>query len=198
MTIPLAESFYSIQGEGYNSGKAAYFIRLGGCNVRCPWCDAKETWNRDRFPLVDIDRIVKEVVESGAGNVVITGGEPLIHDLNSLCNQLKRENFNIFLETSGSSPLSGSFDWICLSPKKNRPPLDEIYSVASELKVVIGSSQDFKWAEECAQKVDSVTLLYLQPEWSNRESILPEIVDYVKRDPKWRISMQIHKFMNIP
>ena len=196
--LPLSESFYSIQGEGYNSGKAAYFIRFGGCNVCCSWCDAKETWNPGRSPLVPVAKIVDMAVESGARSVIITGGEPLMHDLGNLCSILKSKGFEIMLETSGSSPLTGMFDWICLSPKQKRPPLDSVLNAASELKVVIESVSDFKWAEECRMRVSGDCILYLQPEWSKMRAIMPEIVNYVKREPHWHISTQTHKFMNIP
>lgn len=197
-SLPLAESFYSIQGEGYNSGKAAYFIRLAGCDVNCSWCDAKETWKRDNFSLVPLEDIVDGVIESGTENVVITGGEPLMCDLTALCYILKERGMNLFLETSGTSPLTGEFDWICLSPKQKRPPIDSFYYVASELKVIIASPEDLKWAEECGVRANREAILYLQPEWSVRDSVLPGIVDFVKKNPRWRVSMQIHKFMNIP
>ena len=198
LELPLSESFYSIQGEGHNSGKAAYFIRLGGCNVCCSWCDAKETWNPERSSLVPVEEIVDMAVKSDARSVIITGGEPLMHDLGNLCSILKSKGFDIMLETSGSSPLSGTFDWICLSPKQKKPPLESLFDAASELKVVIESASDFEWAEECRMRVRESCILYLQPEWSKMRDIMPEIVNYVKREPLWRISTQTHKFMNIP
>jgi 7-carboxy-7-deazaguanine synthase len=196
--LPLAESFYSIQGEGYNTGKAAFFIRVGGCDVGCSWCDAKESWNPGLYPPTPIETIVEEAIRYKAKSIVITGGEPLTYPLDKLCLLLKSNNMQIFLETSGSHPLSGVFDWICLSPKRKKPPLDNIYRYASELKVIIEKSEDFEWAEENRNKVGNNTLLYLQPEWSRRSQILPEIIDYVKNNPVWNISLQTHKYINIP
>lgn len=198
MLLPLVESFYTIQGEGYNTGKAAFFIRLGGCDVGCRWCDAKETWNPALFPPVPIESIIAQTLEYPARSIVITGGEPLNYPLDPLCNLLRENNLEIFLETSGSKPLSGSFDWICLSPKTGQPPLKEIYPLANELKVIVSDSNDFQWAEENSKKVSEGCLLYLQPEWSRIKTILPEIIEYIKANPKWRISLQTHKYMNIP
>jgi 7-carboxy-7-deazaguanine synthase len=198
LLLPLAESFYTIQGEGYNTGKAAHFIRLGGCDVGCSWCDAKETWNPGLYPPTDINLIVEEALATNARSIVITGGEPLSYPLDKLCAKLKQHEFEIFLETSGSHPLSGRFDWICLSPKKQKPPIGNIFQMASELKVIIENESDFNWAEINRKKVPSNTLLYLQPEWSKRENIIPSIVNYVKNNPLWRISLQTHKYMNIP
>lgn len=196
--LPLVESFYTIQGEGYNTGKAAFFIRLGGCDVGCKWCDAKETWNPALFPPVPVEKIVADTLSYPARSIVITGGEPLRYPLGILCEELKSHALEIFLETSGSQPLSGSFDWICLSPKKQSPPLPQIYPLASELKVIIYSPEDLLWAEENRTKVGPDTLLYLQPEWSRRETMMPLIIDYVKQHPQWRISLQTHKYMRIP
>ena len=196
--LPLVESFYTIQGEGFNTGKPAYFIRLGGCDVGCSWCDSKESWNPQKFPPVDIDVIVKEAAKCPAKAIVLTGGEPLNYPLDSLCNALKNKGLQIFLETSGSSQLSGVFDWICLSPKKNKKPLQNIYGKANELKVIIESSEDFKWAEYNRELVGERCLLYLQPEWSRMKTVMPLIVDYVKNNPEWNVSLQTHKFMRIP
>ncbi|MDP3436123.1 MAG: 7-carboxy-7-deazaguanine synthase QueE [Bacteroidales bacterium] len=196
--LPLAESFYTIQGEGYNTGKAAFFIRLGGCDVGCSWCDAKETWNPGLYPPTPIEKIVDEAVKYKAKSIVITGGEPLTYPLDKLCNLLKKESMQIFLETSGSYPLSGFFDWICLSPKKRKPPVGNIHHLASELKVIIEKEEDLFWAEENRAKAAESTLLYLQPEWSRRVEIMPLIVEYVKNNPAWSISLQTHKYMNIP
>jgi 7-carboxy-7-deazaguanine synthase len=196
--LPLVESFYTIQGEGRNTGKAAYFIRLGGCDVGCAWCDAKETWNPKLFPPVRIEKIVEEALMLPAQSIVITGGEPLKYPLDPLCHLLKEHNLEIFLETSGSQPLSGQFDWICLSPKRKAPPLKEVFQMASELKVIIQDESDFQWAEENARMVSKNTVLYLQPEWSQIKVILPKIIEYVKNFPKWNISLQTHKYMNIP
>jgi len=196
--LPLVESFYTVQGEGFNTGKPAYFIRLGGCDVGCSWCDSKESWNPKKFPPVDIDIIVKDAAMCPAKTIVLTGGEPLNYPLDSLCKALKNKGLQIFLETSGSSPLSGVFDWICLSPKKNKKPLQKIYGKADELKVIIESAEDFKWAEYNRQQVGEKCILYLQPEWSRMSTVMPQIVDYVKNNPEWNVSLQAHKFMRIP
>ncbi len=196
--LPLAESFYSIQGEGFNTGKAAFFIRLGGCDVGCSWCDAKETWNPGLYPATPVGEIVREAVKYKAKSIVITGGEPLKYPLDKLCSLLKEQKMQIFLETSGSHPFSGSFDWICLSPKRKKPPLEPIFSKASELKIIVESNDDFEWAEINKNKVNNRALLYLQPEWSKREIVLPRIVEFVKNHPEWSISLQTHKYIKIP
>jgi 7-carboxy-7-deazaguanine synthase len=196
--LPIMEEFYTIQGEGFNTGKAAYFIRIGGCDVGCHWCDVKESWNANLHPLTPVDNIIKNVHAYKAQSVVVTGGEPLIYDLAKLTARLKENNIETFIETSGAYPLSGDWDWICLSPKKTMPPLPEIYRTANELKVIVFNRHDLKWAEEQASKVSKDCYLYLQPEWSKSSELLPEIIDYVKNDPKWMISLQTHKFMNIP
>lgn len=192
------EAFYSIQGEGFNSGKAAYFIRIGGCDVCCMWCDVQESWNAKLHPLISTDEIIKKAVLSEAKSIVVTGGEPFTYKLDYLCEKLKENNFQTFVETSGSQPLSGKWDWICLSPKKNSSPLDEYYKYANELKVVICETSDFEWAEKNAEKVNKNCILYLQPEWSKRKTVTPLIVDYILKNPKWKVSIQIHKYMNIP
>ncbi|MDD2425581.1 MAG: 7-carboxy-7-deazaguanine synthase QueE [Bacteroidales bacterium] len=196
--LPLVESFYTIQGEGYNTGKAAYFIRLGGCDVGCSWCDVKESWNPSLHPPVSYIKIIEDAIASGSRSIVITGGEPLSYPLDKLCKALKDNGFEIFLETSGSKPVSGIFDWICLSPKKKKPPLNNIYPLASELKVIIEKEEDFLWAENNRIRVNEKCRLYLQPEWSRREIILPAIISYVKSNPAWSISLQTHKYINIP
>lgn len=196
--LPLVESFYTIQGEGFNTGKPAYFIRLGGCDVGCSWCDAKETWNPSLYPPVPVEDIVKEALNYPAKAIVITGGEPLNYPLEKLCSLLKSNGLEIFLETSGSSSISGSFDWICLSPKKKKPPVQEIYKIASELKVIIENEEDFIWAEKNKALVGDKCMLYLQPEWSRIKTMLPKIIEYVKANPCWNISLQTHKYMNIP
>ena len=196
--LPLVEDFYTIQGEGFHSGKPAYFIRLGGCDVGCSWCDAKYTWNPLSHPLVDTDEIVERAASFEAQAIVITGGEPLIYPLDYLTERLHSHGLEIFLETSGSHPLSGSFDWICLSPKRKQPPLAEAFAAANELKVSIETEEDLLWAEECAAKVGESCMLFMQPEWSRSEQMTPTIVEYVKAHPKWNISIQIHKFMHIP
>ena len=196
--LPLVEDFYTIQGEGYHTGKPAYFIRLGGCDVGCRWCDAKYTWNPKVFPPVDVDTVVARAKECAAQAIVITGGEPLLYPLGVLTQRLREEGLEIFLETSGTHPFSGEFDWVCLSPKRQLPPLDEAFGRAHELKVIIQSEEDFAWAEENARRVCRYCRLYLQPEWSVYEDIMPKIVEYAKASPKWSISVQTHKFMHIP
>lgn len=196
--LPLVEDFYTIQGEGFHSGKPAYFIRLGGCDVGCSWCDAKYTWNPLSHPLVDTDEIVERAASFEAQAIVITGGEPLLYPLDYLTERLHAHGLEIFLETSGSHPLSGEFDWICLSPKRKQPPLAEAFAAASELKVIVETEEDLRWAEECAAKVGERCMLFMQPEWSRSEQMTPTIVEYVKAHPQWNISIQIHKFMHIP
>lgn len=196
--LPVMEYFYTIQGEGFYTGRAAFFIRLAGCDVGCVWCDVKESWEMNDHPLLSIDFIVNEVVTSGTDFVVITGGEPAMYNLTTLTNRLKELHIEIAIETSGTYDLIGSIDWYCFSPKKFKAPVDEAYSKASELKVIINHSSDFTWAEEHAAKVSSACKLFLQPEWSKQERFLPQIIEYVKNNPKWRISLQTHKFMNIP
>ncbi|MBP3612214.1 MAG: 7-carboxy-7-deazaguanine synthase QueE [Rikenellaceae bacterium] len=196
--LPLVEDFYTIQGEGFHSGKPAYFIRLGGCDVGCSWCDAKYTWNPLSHPLVATDEIVERAASFEAQAIVITGGEPLLYPLDYLTQRLHEHGLEIFLETSGSHPLSGEFDWICLSPKRKQPPLAEAFAAASELKVIVETEEDLRWAEECAAKVGERCMLFMQPEWSRSEQMTPTIVEYVKAHPQWNISIQIHKFMHIP
>lgn len=196
--LPLVEEFYTIQGEGFHTGKAAYFIRLGGCDVGCSWCDSRFSWNSALHPLVETDIIINNVVNSGTDSVVVTGGEPLLWNLDLLCKCLKNINIKTFIETSGAYPLSGNWDWICLSPKKNMPPLEDICGKADELKVIIEDSDDFEWAEKYRKTVSKRCKLYLQPEWSRFEKIIPLIVDYVKNNRCWNISLQVHKFMHIP
>jgi 7-carboxy-7-deazaguanine synthase len=198
LRLPLVEEFFSLQGEGYHSGKAAYFIRLGGCDVGCSWCDSRFSWNPDQYPPVEADLIIENVIKSGADSVVVTGGEPLMWNLDYVCSGLASKNIRTFLETSGSYPLSGKWDWICLSPKKNMPPVDEICREANELKVIVQDVNDFEWAEKYKEMVSENCLLYLQPEWSRSEQIIPYIVEYIKLNPAWRISLQSHKYMHIP
>lgn len=192
------EEFYTIQGEGFNTGKAAYFIRVGGCDVGCHWCDVKESWNANIHPLTPAENIVRNVVAYAAKSVVVTGGEPLIYNLQHLTELLKKENIETFIETSGAYSLSGSWDWICLSPKKTMPPLEDVCKKANELKMIIYNNDDFRWAEEQASRVSENCYLYLQPEWSRSAKLLPVIIEYVKNNPKWMISLQTHKYMNIP
>jgi len=196
--LPLVEEFFSLQGEGFHTGKAAYFIRLGGCDVGCSWCDSRFSWNPDIHPMINADTIIENVMKSGTDSVVVTGGEPLMWNLDYLCSGLKKIKINTFIETSGAYPMSGKWDWICLSPKKNMPPLPEICTIADELKVIIQDRSDFNWAEKYSNHVNETCLLFLQPEWSRFEKMIPEIVEYIKVYPKWRISLQIHKYMHIP
>jgi len=195
---PLMEHFYTIQGEGFNSGKSAYFLRLGGCDVGCVWCDVKESWPADTHPKASSTEMLNLVLQSGAKNVVITGGEPLMYNLDNLCKLLINNSLNVFLETSGAHPFSGKFDWICLSPKKFKKPLDEWYEKANELKIIVYNQSDFRWAEEHAKKVKGHCKLYLQPEWSKEKHMLPLIIEFVKKNPRWTLSLQTHKYMNIP
>ncbi|HLG02852.1 MAG TPA: 7-carboxy-7-deazaguanine synthase QueE [Bacteroidia bacterium] len=192
------EEFYTIQGEGFHSGKPAYFIRLGGCDVGCHWCDVKESWDASAHPLTSADEIVKNAEKFPAKAVVVTGGEPSAFNLDYLTNELKKRGILTFIETSGAYPLTGTWDWICLSPKKNSPPKEENFKRAQELKVIVYNQDDFRWAEENARKVKPECILYLQPEWSRSKQMMPLIVDYVMKNPAWNISLQTHKFMNIP
>ena len=196
--LPLMEEFYTIQGEGYHSGKAAYFIRLGGCDVGCHWCDVKESWDADLHPLTLTDEIVRNASKYPGKAVVITGGEPLIYNLNYLTKNLKKLGIATFIETSGAYPLSGDWDWICLSPKKFKAPRLDIAPFANELKVIVFNKSDFIWAEEHAKMVGPKCKLYLQPEWSKSSEMTPLIIDYVMNNPRWEISLQTHKFLNIP
>jgi len=192
------EDFYTIQGEGYYQGTAAYFIRLGGCDVGCVWCDVKESWDVSLHPLVSVDDMAARAKASGADVVVITGGEPVMYDLKSLTEALKSSGLRSHLETSGAYPLTGRWDWVCFSPKKFKGPDPSIYEHADELKIIIYNRNDFVWAEEHAAKVDSRCQLFLQPEWSKEKEVLPWIIDYVKSNPHWQVSLQVHKYMNIP
>ena len=195
--LPLMEAFYSIQGEGFHKGKASYFIRIGGCDVGCHWCDVKESWDAQEHPLISTKNIVKNSLEYSE-MVVVTGGEPLMWDMTILTRELKQNNKKIHIETSGAYELTGNWDWICLSPKKQMKPVDEIYKKADELKVIIYNNDDFKFAEDQAKKISSKAHLFLQPEWENREKMTPIMVDYIKKNPKWKISLQTHKYLNIP
>lgn len=196
--LPLVEDFYTIQGEGYHTGKAAYFIRLGGCDVGCRWCDAKYTWNPRLYPPVEVATIVARATACAAQAVVVTGGEPLLYPLGVLTSELHARGLELFLETSGSHPFSGEFDWVCLSPKRQQPPLEEAYARADELKVIVERAEDFAWAEQNAARVRPECRLYVQPEWSVSEQVMPLLVEYVKANPRWNISIQAHKYMHIP
>ena len=197
-TLPLMEAFYTIQGEGFYQGKAAYFIRLGGCDVGCHWCDVKESWDVEAHPKVEIQQIVEQASQFPGRMAVITGGEPLMHNLDFLCETLHTFGFQTNIETSGAYPLSGKWDWICFSPKKFKAPNPGIYAEAHELKVIIYNKSDFAWAEEFAAQMNPTCKLFLQPEWSRSKEMLPLIVEYIKENPKWEVSLQIHKYMNIP
>jgi 7-carboxy-7-deazaguanine synthase len=197
-TLPVMEAFYTIQGEGFHQGRAAYFIRLGGCDVGCVWCDVKESWNADNHPKIDIEHIVQEALIHEGRLAVITGGEPLLHNLDALTSELKEKGFETNIETSGSSPLSGYWDWICLSPKKFKAPLLQVIEKANELKIIVYNKTDFDWAEKYAAQVSSECKLYLQPEWSKAAEMTPLIVDYIKNNPQWELSLQIHKYINVP
>lgn len=192
------ESFYTLQGEGAFTGQAAYFIRLGGCDVGCTWCDVKESWDMKAHPLRPIEQLVDEAAQYPGRIVVITGGEPLLHDLAGLTKAFKAAGFRTHIETSGSSPLSGEWDWICLSPKKFKPALPDVFRAAHELKVVVFNKHDLQWAVEQAAHTSPHCLLYMQPEWSKRDTMTPLIVDHVKAHPQWRVSLQTHKYMDIP
>lgn len=197
-TFPIVETFYSLQGEGFHTGKAAYFIRFGGCTVCCGWCDVKQSWNPHVHPRLSNVQIVEQILANKAHAVVITGGEPLMHNLDELCTLLHKHKIQIFLETSGTFKMTGEWDWVCLSPKQKHKPLDENFAKANELKVIIATPEDLVWAEECAAKVHKKCMLYLQPEHSVHQQITPIIVEYCKQNPQWRISLQTHKFIDIP
>ncbi|MDR2979146.1 MAG: 7-carboxy-7-deazaguanine synthase QueE [Bacteroidales bacterium] len=198
LELPVMEEFYSLQGEGYHTGKPAYFLRVGGCDVGCFFCDVKESWDASKHPLVKTEEVIMRILENPARAVVVTGGEPLKYNMEFLCAELHKHGISLFIETSGSEPISGSWDWICLSPKKDAPPLSEILNLANELKVIIYDKTDFQWAETYAAQVKSDCILYLQPEWSNISRIMQPIVDYALAHPKWRVSIQSHKYMRIP
>lgn len=197
-TLPVMEHFYTIQGEGYYQGRAAYFIRLGGCDVGCVWCDVKESWDASKHPLLKIEDLVAAVKKTPAEIVVITGGEPLMHNLDALTHQLQQAGLKTNIETSGSHPLSGLWDWICLSPKKFKAPLEPILQVANELKVIIYHKSDFEWAKKYAALVSPHCKLYLQPEWDKAAEMTPAIINFILTNPQWELSLQIHKYINVP
>ncbi|MFN3403643.1 MAG: 7-carboxy-7-deazaguanine synthase QueE [Cytophagaceae bacterium] len=192
------EAFYTIQGEGYHQGKAAYFIRLAGCDVGCFWCDVKESWDASDHPVVPVHEIISGLINTPARIAVITGGEPLMYDLTCLTNSIHSEGVQTNIETSGVYPITGSWDWVCFSPKKFKEPHPSIFPVANELKVIVYNKSDLDWAESYANRVNQECKLYLQPEWSKHEELLPVIIEYVKNNPKWELSLQIHKYLNIP
>jgi len=195
--LPLMEAFYTLQGEGYHKGSAAYFIRIGGCDVGCHWCDVKESWDAERHPPTPIDQIVSSA-KSYSDTVVVTGGEPLMWNMDPLCQELHQLEIQVHIETSGAYPVTGSWDWFCLSPKKNKLPIDQAYACADELKMIIYNKDDFKFAEQQAKRVGAECKLFLQPEWSRREKVMPLIVEYVLQNPRWKASLQTHKYLNIP
>ncbi len=197
-SLPVMEQFYTLQGEGFHQGKAAYFIRLGGCDVGCVWCDVKDSWDAAKHPKLKVESLKSKVKETPASIVVITGGEPLMHDLGDLTKELQLTGLNTHIETSGAYPLSGSWDWICLSPKKFKAPLPGIVPLANELKIVVFNRSDFDWAEKYAALVSPTCKLYLQPEWDKAAEITPLIIEYIKAHPKWELSLQIHKYVNVP
>ncbi len=196
--FPVMEHFYTIQGEGENTGKSAYFVRLGGCDVGCPWCDVKESWTQGEHKILSISQIVEYILEAGAKNVVITGGEPCSYDLNLLTEKLKENNLNLWLETSGAYEITGTWDWIVVSPKRRKEALESSLIKADELKVVVVRNPDLEWADSFVSRVNAKTSLFLQPEWSREDKILPVVINYVKRKLNWRISIQTHKYMRIP
>ena len=212
-TLPVMESFYTIQGEGFHQGKAAYFIRLGGCDVGCVWCDVKESWDANIHPKKTVEEIVNDAVnivagyklpvtsnqQPATGNIaIVTGGEPLMHDCTELTKQLHRAGFKTHMETSGAYPISGEWDWICFSPKKFKEPLRSIAQLANELKVIIFNKSDFDWAEKYAALVSSSCKLFLQPEWDKSSIVTPLIIEYIKKNPRWEFSLQLHKYINVP
>ena len=192
------EMFYSLQGEGYHQGKAAYFIRLAGCDVGCVWCDVKDSWDASKHPVLSVNEIVQAAMQFPGRLAIVTGGEPLLHDLTPLTTALKAAGFQTNIETSGSSPMSGNWDWVCLSPKKFKAPLAENLPLASELKVVVFNSSDFDWAEQHAKQVSSACKLYLQPEWDKQSTNTPLVIDYIKANPQWELSAQLHKYIQVP
>ena len=196
--LPVMEHFYTLQGEGFHQGRAAYFIRLGGCDVGCVWCDVKESWDADKHPKFDVQSLRLEVKKTPAEIIVITGGEPLMHDLTELTRELRAAGFKTHLETSGAYSLTGSWDWICLSPKKFKAPLPGILAKANELKVIIFNRSDFEWAQKYAAQVSADCKLFLQPEWDKADQMTPLIINYIKANPKWELSLQIHKYINVP
>ncbi|MEI6586806.1 MAG: 7-carboxy-7-deazaguanine synthase QueE [Sediminibacterium sp.] len=198
ISLPVMEAFYTLQGEGYYQGRAAYFIRLGGCDVGCVWCDVKDSWDADKHPKITIEKIVEEALKYPGRLAVITGGEPLMHELDALTKALQQLGFETNIETSGSSKLSGNWNWICLSPKKFKAPLPAIVPLANELKVVVFNKHDFEWAETYAKDVNENCKLYLQPEWDKAAEITPMIVAYIQANPKWSLCLQIHKYINVP
>jgi len=197
LMLPLMEEFYTIQGEGFHTGRAAYFIRVGGCDVGCHWCDVKESWDPKKHPPTGIDQIIENAAQHSK-TIVITGGEPLTWDMGPITAGLKDRGMQVHIETSGAYPLTGSWDWICLSPKKAKMPLPEVYEAAQELKVIVFNRHDLAFAKAESLKVSTTCKLYLQPEWSVREKMIPLITEFVMQNPEWQVSLQTHKYLNIP
>lgn len=197
-TLPLMEDFYTIQGEGFYQGHAAYFLRLGGCDVGCVWCDVKESWDATLHPLTSVKTMAEKAAASGSRLAVVTGGEPVMYDLTELTKELQSRGLKTNIETSGAYPITGTWDWVCLSPKKFKAPHASVFEKANELKIIVYNKSDFAWAEEHAAKVKSTCQLFLQPEWSKEKEMLPLIIEYVKSNPQWQVSLQVHKYMNIP
>ena len=197
-SLPVMEAFYTLQGEGFHQGRAAYFIRLGGCDVGCFWCDVKDSWDASKHPQINISTIVEEAEKHPCRLAVVTGGEPLLHNLSALTKLLQQKGFETNIETSGSSSLSGEWDWICLSPKKFKAPLPAVIPFANELKIIIYNKADFEWAEQYAALVNKNCKLYLQPEWDKASEITPSIIKYIQQNPQWQLSVQVHKYLNIP
>ena len=196
--LPLMEEFLTLQGEGAHTGSSAYFLRIGGCDVGCHWCDVKESWNAELHPVTPLEQMVQNAVASGSPTVVVTGGEPLMWNMGPLTDALHAAGLQVHLETSGAYPLTGTWDWICLSPKKTKAPRSEWYAVAHELKVIVFNNDDFRWAEVHAQEINQGAQRFLQPEWSKREKALLEIIAYIERNPTWRLSLQTHKYIGLP
>ena len=197
-SYPVMETFYSLQGEGFHQGRAAFFIRLAGCDVGCVWCDVKESWDASQHPVLTIKEIIDAAKAHPARLAIVTGGEPLLYQLDALTTALKEAGFETNIETSGSSPMSGNWDWVCLSPKKFKAPLEENISKASELKVVVFNKHDFDWAETYAKQVSPSCKLYLQPEWDKSAEITPLVIEYIKANPQWELSAQLHKYIQVP
>lgn len=196
--LPVMEHFYTLQGEGFHQGKAAYFIRLAGCDVGCVWCDVKDSWDATKHPTMPIEYLLQEIQKTPATIIVITGGEPLMYDLTMLTSTLQAAGLQTHIETSGAYPLSGEWDWVCLSPKKFKPPVPEIISSADELKIVVFNTSDFAWAEKYAALVHPSCKLYLQPEWDKADTITADMIAYIQQHPKWELSLQIHKYIHVP
>ncbi len=196
-TLPVMETFYTVQGEGAFAGAPAYFIRVGGCDVGCVWCDVKESWDATKHPQLPLEKLVSDVVNSGTNICVVTGGEPAMYDLSELTLLLKKQNIRTHIETSGAYPLTGEWDWITFSPKKFKPPIEQIYKIANELKVIVYNKTDLQWAQQHALKVNQNCMLYLQPEWSKREIVQPLILDFIRKNTQWRISVQTHKYLGV-